>query len=315
MNSYDGVLKRFDRFCTDNDYQYFPTTTAAVAHFFRDISSKSIRPGPSLITASAAIAGMYKGSAHSDPTKSQLLTMLKQAIVNTGTKQPRKNTPTFPISKLTSYLSELGEDDTLEVKTLRAKAIVLLALVGLFRPSDLERIKLDHLNFGPNSVVIANFGGKTDKDMAGIPTTITGSSSVLLCPVRALHNYITRTEQNRQRLSEKSIFLYLNDKQAEPLGSQRIAKIMTLTLQAAGIDDTTARSFRKSGASAAINKGTDPDLIMKLGRWKSVDVFYKHYVDWDKADLTDTILNTEISTTRQGDDDDSATMAALHSAN
>ena len=91
LHSYDGVLKRFDRFCTDN-YFYFPTTTAAVAHFLRDISSKSTRPGPSLITASAAIAGMYKGSLLNDPNKSQLLSILKQAIVNTGTKQPRKNT-------------------------------------------------------------------------------------------------------------------------------------------------------------------------------------------------------------------------------
>ena len=31
LNSYGGVLNRFDRFCTDNDYNYFPTTTAAVA--------------------------------------------------------------------------------------------------------------------------------------------------------------------------------------------------------------------------------------------------------------------------------------------
>ena len=59
---------------------------------------------------------------------------------------------------------------------------------------------------------------------------------------------------------------------------------------AADIEETTARSFRKTGASTAINKGMDPDLIMKLGRWKSVDVFYKHYVDWEKASLTDAIL-------------------------
>ena len=272
LHSYDGVLKRFDRFCTDN-YSYFPKTTAAVAHFLRDISSKSTRPGPSLITASAAIAGMYKGSLLNDPTKSQLLSMLKQAIVNTGTKQPRKNTPTFPINKLTHYISELAEDSTLDVKTLRTKAIVLLALVGLFRPSDLERIKLTHLNFSSNSVIIVNFGGKTDKDMAGIPTTIKESSSALLCPY--VHSRTTFSGPNRTvSVSEKPVFLYLNGKHPEPLGKQRIAKIMTRTLQAAGIDDTTARSFRKSGASAAINKGTDPDLVMKLGRWKSVDIFF-----------------------------------------
>jgi len=65
---------------------------------------------------------------------------------------------------------------------------------------------------------------------------------------------------------------------------------MTETLLAAGIEETTARSFRKTGASTAINKGVDADLVMKLGRWKSPDVFFKHYVDWEKTSLTDTIL-------------------------
>ena len=74
------------------------------------------------------------------------------------------------------------------------------------------------------------------------------------------------------------------------LSAERVAKIMTMTLVAAGIEETTARSFRKTGASTAINKGVDPDLAMKLGRWKSPEVFFKHYVDWEQSSLTDAIL-------------------------
>jgi len=290
LRSYDSILSRFRRFCTQHEYTYFPTSTAAIAHFLRDIAKDLERPGPTLITASAATAGMYKGSPHQDPTKSDLLTMLKQALVNTGTKRPRKNTPVFPIEKLTAYFSGLDTNEKLDIKTLRAKTICLLALVGLFRPSDLALMKLDHLTFNQTSVSISNFGGKTDKDLAGIPTTVTNSSVPSLCPVKTLQVYIDRTKTARDKISGHPIFLYLNNKQAEPLGNQRIAKVMTLTLQEAGIDDTTARSFRKTGASTAINKGADPDLVMKLGRWRSVDVFFKHYVDWDQADLTNVIL-------------------------
>ena len=291
LNSYDGVLKRFHRFCINNNYNYFPTTTAAVAHYFREISEKSERPGPSLITASAAIAGMYKGSQHADPTKNQLLTMLKQAIVNTGTKRPRTNTPVFPVDQLTEHISSWGDNSKLNIGQIRAKAICLLALVGLFRPSDLTLINLGHLTFSDTGVSIKNFGGKTDKDMAGIPTTITRASDILLCPVAALQNYIDKTKTTRESMEQKPVFVYLNNR-PERLGSQRIANIMKTTLMKAGIDDTTARSFRKTGASTAINKGADPDLVMKLGRWKSIDVFYKHYVDWAQADLTDAILSS-----------------------
>jgi len=233
---------------------------------------------------------MYKGAPHEDPTKNELLIMLKQALVNSGTKRARRNTPTFPIDKLTSYISDLGPNESMTLEKLRAKTICLLALVGLFRPSDLEILTMNQITFSETSASFSNFGGKTDKDMAGIPTTITAASLIHLCPVAALTSYINRTQEIRVKISNQPLFIYLNAKTPATLGRQRIAKIMTQTLQNAGIDDTTARSFRKSGASTAINKGADPDLVMKLGRWKSVDVFYKHYVDWDRADLTNSIL-------------------------
>ena len=291
LKSYGGLLTKFQTFCVSHDYDYFPTSTATVAHFFRELSQGVERPGPTLITASAAIAGMYKGSRHKDPTKNELLTMLKQALVNTGTKRPRRNTPTFPIDKLTNYISDLGENRAMPIEKLRAKTICLLALVGLFRPSDLALVTIDQVTLSASTVSFANFGGKTDKDMTGIPTTITAATIPRLCPVKALASYINRTQDARTHIATKPVFIYLNSKTPASLGSQRIAKIMTQTLRDAGIDDTTARSFRKSGASAAINKGTDPDLVMKLGRWKSVDVFYRHYVDWVGADLTDSILS------------------------
>ena len=296
LKSYDSVLVRFKSFCEKCNYPYFPTTTAAVAHFLNYISQHVERPGPILISASAAIAGMYKGSNHADPTKNQLLAMLKQAIINTGTKRPRKNTPTFPVEKLTNYIVTLGDNNIMNIKDLRAKAISLLALVGLFRPSDLALLTQGQITFTDTSLSLANFGGKTDKNKEGIPTTITAATSPALCPVRTLRAYINKTADIRAKIDGSPIFIYL-DKSVKSrsdgvaaLSAERVAKIMTMTLVAAGIEETTARSFRKTGASTAINKGVDPDLVMKLGRWKSPEVFFKHYVDWEQSSLTDAIL-------------------------
>jgi integrase len=290
LKAYDGILTRFRRFCEQQGYSYFPTTTTAVAHFLRDISSTVERPGSTLITASAAIAAMYRGSEHCDPTKSQLLTMLKQAITNTGTKRPRVSTPVFPIDRLTAYLITLGENNIMSVDKLRSKTISLLALVGLYRPADLALLQLQHLEFTHSGVNISNFGGKTDKNRDGIPTMITRASDPHLCPVTALECYISRTAARRATLPDSPVFIYLEGNTANKLSDQRVATVLKNTLRAAGIDEATARSFRKTGASSAINKGVDPDLVMKLGRWRSVDVFYRHYVDWEQAGLTDTIL-------------------------
>jgi len=135
-------------------------------------------------------------------------------------------------------------------------------------------------------------GGKTDKAMEGLPATITAASSPSLCPVTTLRHHISKTEAQRQLLPEKPLFIYLANKGAHALGSQRIANVMTKTLIAAGIEETTALSLRKTGASTATNKGVYSDLVIKPGRWKSPEVPFNPYIDWDKADLSNTIIST-----------------------
>jgi integrase len=297
LNGYNGMLQRFQNFCSKHGYVYFPATSATIAHFFRVISQNTQRPGTVLLTASAAIGAMYRGSTHSNPAQSDLLTLLKQAIVATGTKRPRKSTPVFPIEKLMAYLITLGGNDDMTIDNVRAKAICLLALVGLYRPSDLEVLRMEHLQFTDAGVNVANFGGKTDKSRDGIPTTITRASDPRLCPVLALRAYLNRTTATRASIPDQPVFVYLDRKKPGALGNQRIAKILGNALKEAGIDDTTAKSFRKTGASKLINAGVHSDMVMKLGRWKSPDVFYKHYVDWAGADLTNTLLRVPPATT------------------
>jgi len=227
---------------------------------------------------------MYKGSDQSDPTKSELLTLLKQAIINTGTKRARKPTETFSIEQLLTPL-RLIDPEKCPIKDLRSKTLALLAITGLFRPSDLARISLKDLSFQDDHVDINHFGGKTDKEMNGIQMKIFKASDTQVCPVLHLQQYIKRTADGR-----KTEQVFISIKNDEPIGDQRISNILKETLKLADID-AMARSFRKTGATAAINDGVHPDLVMKLGRWRSPDVFFKHYVDWKDVNVTDRILN------------------------
>ena len=43
----------------------------------------------------------------------------------------------------------------------------------------------------------------------------------------------------------------------------------------------SAKFFRPTGATAAIQAGENPELIMKLGRWKTPEIFYGHYIHDD----------------------------------
>jgi len=150
-----------------------------------------------------------------------------------------------------------------------------------YRPSDLAVLDVRHIKVLESSIEINNWKGKTDKDLSGINTTITKASDPNLCPVRCLQAYLEKTKEERVIIGTNLVFLSQDN--VGTLGAQRIGNITTDCLVAAGIEETTARSFRKTRASAAINQGADPDLIMKLGRWQSPGVFMKHFVDWDQG--------------------------------
>ena len=40
----------------------------------------------------------------------------------------------------------------------------------------------------------------------------------------------------------------------------------------------SAKDFRPTGATVAIDNGTDPEVAMQIGRWKTRSVFFSHYV-------------------------------------
>lgn len=55
---------------------------------------------------------------------------------------------------------------------------------------------------------------------------------------------------------------------------------MKQAISLAGLDGCgySAKSFRPTAATTAINLGCNPDTVRKIGRWHSMDVFYEHYV-------------------------------------
>ena len=64
------------------------------------------------------------------------------------------------------------------------------------------------------------------------------------------------------------------------LDASRIARVMEQAIKVAGLEGQgfTAKSFRPTGATMAIASKQDPQIVMKLGRWKTESVFYGHYV-------------------------------------
>ena len=99
-----------------------------------------------------------------------------------------------------------------------------------------------------------------------------------LDPVKTLHDYIAVTEKCRCIIL-KPVFIGL----MYPFGvlcAQHISTILNeaIVLSGLGNQGFTAKCFRCSGATAAVESGADAELVRKLGRWKTSNIFYDQYV-------------------------------------
>ena len=77
------------------------------------------------------------------------------------------------------------------------------------------------------------------------------------------------------------------------LSASAIAKILSQAINLAGLGDQgySPKSFRPTGATAAVQADVNPDRVRQIGRWKNRECFEKHYVHAipDKS-TTDKIL-------------------------
>jgi hypothetical protein len=183
-----------------------------------------------------------------------------------------------------------------------------MAIVLMLRPSDIAPrgkhvapgnvtpdnivFSTDHLKtLEDGSMVISFFGTKNDSNRTGFESHMPPASDICLDPCTALRDYISRTDSVRPKPSNP-VFLTLR-KPFKALDASTISDIMNESIKLAGLDGQgfSAKSFRPTGATIAIERHQDPARVMRTGRWKTESVFFDHYVHAkNQDDYSDHIL-------------------------
>ena len=198
----------------------------------------------------------------------------------------------MPVSNFTDTFRNWPNSE-IDLKLLRLKCISLLALVLMLRPSDIapnavavdEDGVVDNFVFSRNQVVfndigsmsITIHGNKNDTKRHGFVVDVQPAAEENVCPVRALKVYIQRTSALVD--SDGPVFISLR-KPYGALSSSAIRTILNESINQVGLDAEkfTAKCFRPTGATRAVEKGFDPNTVQKIGRWKTTSVFFEHYV-------------------------------------
>ena len=64
------------------------------------------------------------------------------------------------------------------------------------------------------------------------------------------------------------------------ISAKTVANILNEAIDLAGLSGQgySAKSYGPTGATFAVETGCDPEIAMRIGRWKTRSVFYDHYV-------------------------------------
>jgi len=75
------------------------------------------------------------------------------------------------------------------------------------------------------------------------------------------------------------VFLSLN-KPYSGIKAETVSKILLEAIDLVGLGGKgyKAKCFRPTAANAAVQSGCDPETAMYIGRWKTKEVFFNHYV-------------------------------------
>ena len=305
LKTYNGMLSKMNSFAITNGLSFPPQCTADLALLLDFIAERSSRPRSVLNTAQAALGHLYKALDMTNLCDSQDIRLLISALVKSGTTDPMNRSFIMPTDSFKTLFLSMKDNDGLSIKDLRMKTITLLALYLMLRPSDIaphsvhtgvsiqkNLFTLRNLNFKEDSLVVTFFGIKNDLKRNGFEVTLFPHKNIKLDAISALRSYIDRTSEERSTSGSEAVFIALR-KPYDPLYAAGVASVLQDAIDCAGLKGQgySAKSFRPTGATKAISNDVDPNIVRSIGRWKSADIFFEHYVhSLPPQDYTDHML-------------------------
>ena len=208
-----------------------------------------------------------------------LVVRLMKGISNERPPRPRYNV-TWDVSKVTSYLSSLGDNKTLSLKQLTKKLVMLLALISPERSSVLTDLDTRFLQKQPDGFTFIltkprKTGDPTVESSVSFPSLPEDPS---LCPLECLNAYLSATKAFRLSPGHQKLFLSFQKPHKE-ITRCTVARWLCDVIQAAGIDSSVfkAHSTRAASTSSAAKHNLPLGDILKMGDWSSPSTFQKFY--------------------------------------
>lgn len=197
--------------------------------------------------------------------------------------------------------SQWNDNHLLSLSCLQQKAITLLALTALCRPSDIASQVIFRrsqiIQNTDSSLKLRFLDVKNDRQRECFEKCLHRGDNKKVDPVDYLltYMYVNRTVCLTDS-NNGPVFFTLTHPFLQ-VDSSTISHVLNESIWLVGLSPQfTARCFRPTGATTAMQSGADAREVRQLGLWKSEEVFYQHYIyPTSKINITSSVLNSQFT--------------------
>ena len=274
IRAYKADVSDFINFCEENKLDALPATPMAISGYINHLLNKQLSSA-SIRRAIAAIATIHTLNKYLNPTLTpEVKIEMKRMHRSIGRYSHQAEAITKEI--LNDMLDTLKDD---QLRSLRDKAILLVAYDTMCRRSELVDIEISDINKriidrknNTYTTVILLRKSKTDQEAHGRWMPISSEAS------NALEKWIKHSH-----VSDGKVFRGI-DKSNRPTGqltSAHISRIYKKIVAQAGFDEEfvkriSGHSTRVGAAQDLLMSGASLAMIMTKGRWLKSDTVMRY---------------------------------------
>ena len=185
----------------------------------------------------------------------------------------------WDVQVVLTYLATLHPVESLTLKALTFKLVMLLLLVSGQRGQTIHLLDTDNMFVSDNkyTFVIPNHLKQSKPGVSNPQVVLESFDNPSICIVTMLKEYLTRTKALRESSQSRLLISYV--KPYKPVSRDTVTRWVRSTMSLAGIDVTkySAHSTRAASVSAASRASVNLDDILRTAGWSSPYCFARHY--------------------------------------
>ena len=279
-SQYESAWKAWSGWCSEWEINPFSTTLDNIFEFLADLFHKGFK---------FRTLGVYRSAISSNHEtvdgfvigKHPMMAKFMKGVFSLRPPEP-KYFVTWDVRQVLDFLKTWSPAESLSLKQLTLKLVMLAALITAARSSSVNKMNLCFRYFKPHGVLFKVPGlTKCAGPKRPLQNLFLASfpPDRRLCFVNYLKQYEKVTKNLRQKTENTQNLLFISYvKPHKPVTSATIARWVKTVLSLAGIDGVfTAHSTRGASASAAARAGVALSDIMEAADWSRESTFKKFY--------------------------------------